>query len=53
MKQNEELTEDQLWELCLLEEKKKRIAEQPKSGNDKAIDWDYQRFIYERSLDLK
>ena len=46
-----ELTDDQLWELCIEDEKRKRYVEN--DHRDKGIDWNYESFIYERSKGLK
>jgi hypothetical protein len=48
----EKLTDEQLWQLCLLEEeKKKKIINDFCKENyykDKAVDWDYERFVWEK-----
>lgn len=46
----EKLTDEQLWQLCLLEEEKKKkiIDDLQESFKDKAVDWDYERFIWDK-----
>ena len=46
----ENLTDEQLWQLCLLEEEKKKkiIDELQESFKDKAVDWDYERFVWDK-----
>lgn len=46
----EKLTDEQLWQLCLLEEeKKKKINDDfQESFKDKAVDWDYERFVWDK-----
>ena len=51
-KEKEELTEDQLWELCLEEEKKKKIIHNERN-KDKAVDYEFWQLMYERGKDLK
>ena len=47
----EELTDEQLWELCIQEENKKKVIRD--HYRDKGIDYDYERFIWEKSKYLK
>lgn len=46
----EKLTDEQLWQLCLLEEEKKKkiIDDLQESFKDKAVDWDYERFVWDK-----
>jgi hypothetical protein len=47
----EKLTDEQLWQLCLLEEeKKKKIINDfcKENYKDKAVDWDYERFVWDK-----
>lgn len=46
----EKLTDEQLWQLCLLEEEKKKkiINDLQESFKDKAVDWDYERFVWDK-----
>lgn len=41
-----ELTDEQLWELCCLEEEKKKII--LNDSRDKGIDWDYEEAIWNK-----
>ena len=43
---DKELTDEQLWELCIEEEKRKRVIES--NYRDKGLDYDYERFIWEK-----
>ena len=47
MKEAEKMTDEQLWELCSEEEKKKEIILESYRDKDKGVDWDYERFIWE------
>jgi hypothetical protein len=51
----EKLTDEQLYQLCLEEEKKKKIALSTHKGSykDNAVDYEYVKMIYENSRDLK
>ena len=50
-KEVKELTDEQLWQLCIKEEEKKKIIHS--SSRDKGVDWDWERFIYNKNKDLK
>lgn len=46
MEETEKMTDEQLFELCLEEEKKKKIIHD--NYRDKAVDWDYEQIIWEK-----
>jgi hypothetical protein len=52
-KATEQLTDEQLWLLCLEEEKKKKITTTPDNYRDKAVDYEFWGMMYEKSKDLK
>ena len=47
----EKLTDEQLWLLCLEEEKKKRVAHI--RSEDQIVDWEFWSNEFERTKDLK
>jgi hypothetical protein len=51
-KATEQLTDEQLWLLCLEEEKKKK-ASTPDNYRDKAVDYEFWGMMYEKSKNLK
>ena len=46
--EKQELTLEQWWELCCLDERKKEVIENTKTTKDKAVDWDYERMIWDK-----
>lgn len=42
----QQLTDEQLWQLCLEEEKKKKIIHD--TYRDKAVDYEYERMIWQK-----
>lgn len=50
MEQETKITDEQLWMLCLEEEKKKKILN---DARDKGVDWEWERFIFDRNKNLK
>ena len=49
--EQEILTDEQLWLLCLEEEKKKRVAHI--RNEDQIVDWEFWSNEFERTKDLK
>jgi hypothetical protein len=52
MEDKEILTDEQLWQLCIEEENKKKIIHHDRN-EDKAIDYEFWGLMYDRSKDLK
>ena len=52
MECKDKMTDEQLWLLCLEEEKKKKIIHNDRN-EDKAVDYEFWELIYSKSKDLK
>lgn len=50
---NKELNNEQLWELCTEYVTDTKATKSTSTYEDKAVDWDYQRQIFEQSRNLK
>jgi hypothetical protein len=52
MEDKKVLTDEQLWQLCIEEENKKKIILHDRN-EDKAVDYEFWQLIYSRDKDLK
>jgi hypothetical protein len=53
MKEEEKLTDEQLWQLCLDEEKKTKEKKTRLKNEDESCDWEFWSKEFERTKGLK